>query len=339
MGITQYEGEADAPYSHRILYSALSCWIKAASMDRPITGSASSALGVSRRHVHDRCSAVLAELLQVCPSCKMWFETDDDAESPVALLRGRLLRHGDLVNVGFDTNVALSAPTYVQLTHSLRCIKGYALQAGTAYSGLANIALTPYQEDFLPTPITDARTWLKGYMENAWWRNTEGWDEAVQYFNPYKNSRNNHTCWQTALPRTTGNIVLARRTVNKNSYEYLLYQPEDMLFHRIDPVLQEFGAHRRFMIGIRAVCENPVPAQIARYSDHVTLKLRVRLPAREGGLLESYAWPHNSIADRLEWDMPLTVWEYIKPHMEGLGLEIEEEASWTNMESKVLMTR
>jgi hypothetical protein len=42
-------------------------------------------------------------------------------------------------------------------------------------------------------------------------------------------------------------------------------------------------------------------------------------------LLESYAWPHSSIIDMLEWDMPIAVWDYMKLYMLGLELKITED--------------
>lgn len=325
LGITQYEIEDDVKHKYRVLYSALACWIKAASMDCPITGSINTTPGISRRHINDKCSAVLAEMLKRYPNCTMWFDTDNTTESPVTMLRSRLLRHGDLVNVGFSTNVALAASNQTKLTRNLVCIKGSVLQDGNTYSGVANVVLTPHDKDFIPETIPAVDKWFGQYIKSAWWQQSDLLDEGIQYFNPYKKSKNNHTCWQTVLPQMTVNIVLARRIVNKNSYEYLLYKPIEHKIHRIDPVLQGFGEHRRFMIGLRAVSGNPVPIQVICYSDHITLKLRIHLPTRENVLLESYAWPHSSITDRLEWDMLLPVWEYIMPYMAGLRLDIMEE--------------
>jgi len=324
LGITKYEIETDVQYRYRILYSAMACWIKAASMDCPITGSINTTPGISRRHINNKCSAVLAELLKRYPDCKMWFETEGNPENPVIMLRSRLLRHGDLVNVGFSTNVALTTPKRVQLTQNLECIKGNVLQANNTYSGVANIVLTPHDKKIIPELVPHVSKWFGQYIKSAWWQQTDLLDEGIQYFDSYKKSRNNHACWQTILPQIVGDIVLLRRIVNKNSYEYLLYKPNEYKIHRIDPVLQELGEHHRFMIGMRAVSENPVPIQVIQYSDHIELKLRIHLPTREGVLLESCAWPHNSITDRLEWDMPFPVWEYIKPYLAGLGLKITE---------------
>lgn len=79
------------------------------------------------------------------------------------------------------------------------------------------------------------------------------------------------------------------------------------------------------MFGLRAAANNPVPGQIIKFQDHVHLKMRTYLPAKETQLLETYAWPHNSINDRLEWDMSISVWNYIEPFLSALGMAIREE--------------
>ena len=95
--------------------------------------------------------------------------------------------------------------------------------------------------------------------------------------------------------------------------------------HRIDPVLKDFGEHRRFMFGLRAAAGNPVPGQIIKYQDHVHLKMWAYLPAKETQLLETFAWPYKSINDRLEWDMSISEWNYLSSFLSGLGMAIEEE--------------
>ena len=78
------------------------------------------------------------------------------------------------------------------------------------------------------------------------------------------------------------------------------------------------------MFALRSLSENKIPCQITVHSDHISLKMWVRLPQKELTLLESYAWPHNSISDVLEWDMELSVWSITRPFFEALGFKIME---------------
>lgn len=322
LGIEKFENENEFQYIERILYSAIACHIKAASIDCPLTEGLNSSNGVSRRYVSDKCSEIMEQILSLYSECKIWFDTDCEKEKAVNIIRERLLRHGDLVNVGFDTNIALAKYHYTQLTERIGTVKGTILQQGNNYSGIATICKTSSTQPIVSS-IQTVDKWIDEFIHCAWWANAELSKDSVQYFNPLKKSVNN-LCWQDSLPTQSNKVVLARRTVNKSLYEYFLYKPSENKIHRIDPFLKEQGEHRRFMIGLKAMNGNPVSVYEKRFFDHVLLKLKTYLPRKETTLLESYAWPYNSILDKLEWNMSFEVWEYIKPYMTGVGLKIEE---------------
>ena len=42
-------------------------------------------------------------------------------------------------------------------------------------------------------------------------------------------------------------------------------------------------------------------------------------------MLRTYAWPRIGIIGKLEWDMPVEVWLYLKPWFAALGMDIAEE--------------
>lgn len=95
LNLKQYQNETATAFSSRVLYSAMSCWIKTACLDNSISGE----IGVSRRHILSRCTPVLSEFLKRMPECVSWFEPDGTDEQSVSIIRSRLLRSGDIVNV------------------------------------------------------------------------------------------------------------------------------------------------------------------------------------------------------------------------------------------------
>ena len=325
LGIIHFRNESIEQFKRRVLYSALACWIKTSSADCPI-GNTDDKFGVSRRHVFDRCSAVLEEMLKRFPECKSYFDDSDALEDhPVSILRDRLLRHGELVNVGFKTDIAMAKSSQTLLSKNLYCIKGDLIPPNMKYSGIAVI------EEIIKEDTTTSKEaiqtvddWVKQYIRNAWWK-TDRLPVAAEFFNPYKKAQNNHSCWQPMQPKPILGVVFARLPIRNNQFEYFLYKPATQAKHQIDHVLQKFGEHRRFMMGLRVCAGNPVPMHAIKYPDHVALSLRVHLPQKEACLLESFAWPHNRMTDKLNWDMPLSVWEYVKPYLVGAGLKLSEE--------------
>lgn len=325
LGIDRYINESKSQYCDRVLYSAMASWIKAAALDQPITSTQESDQGVSRRHILDKCTSVLNEMLKRFPESKSWFETASDEDSPVAVLLSRLIRHGDLLQVGFGTNLILAGSNRMPLSLKMKCRKGEILLQGTQYSGIAMIQKVQEDTTFKPKPIPDVTSWFRDYVRSAWWKSADT-NENVQYFNAYRKSYNNHSCWQLEQPEAVEGVWLARRNIFQNGYEYFLLRQEDDLYkHRIDPFLQQIGEQRRVMMAMRHIVHNDVLVQVCHHEDHASVKLRVWLPQKENFLLETYGWPHNSITDKLEWDMGRDVWEFVEPQLCGLGLTLTEE--------------
>lgn len=328
LGISKFLIESDIQYASRVLYSALACWIKTVVLDQPTTNTDQVKTGVSRRHIINKCTRILEVMYKRNPELKAWFVMASEDDNPVALIRSRLIRHGDLLNIGFNTNLTLSGKEIVYLSNHVRCLKGEILIAGTQYSGISVLDYTEEKLDYKDTATCDTQIWFKEYIKNAWWRRDTFLDDSIQYFNAYKKVWNNYSCWQSAFPQLVDGIALARRSVNKNGYEYILIRKnEDTFIHRIDPFLKEMGEHRRLMIALRCLAHNNVPVDVKMHQDHAHIKLYTHLPQTEKILLESYAWPYNRIDDELEWDMPEYVWEYISKYLSRLGLILMEAAN------------
>ena len=324
LGIIRYYEESDTQFNNRVIYSAMACWIKAACQDQPVGGDHSE--GVSRRHIHDKCNRILSAFLRRHHSSEPWFAVEDTNNDAVGLLRSRLLRHQELLNVGFNTNVALSATNYVGLSAGLEVIHGMLFHPGARYNGIALTRQPISDENIKTSEITPVDPWFNAYVKTAWWESFDtSKEENLEYFNARRTTSNMYKCWETLIPKIKDKYMIVRRPVNVSSYEYLILNTQNSRMHRIDPVLKDFGEHRRFMFGLRAAANNPVPAQIIKYQDHVHLKMRTYLPERETQLLETFAWPHNSINDKLEWDMSIPVWNYVGPFLSALGMAIREE--------------
>lgn len=324
LGISRFYAESDTQFNNRVIYSAMACWIKTVCQDQPIDGVQSD--GVSRRHIHDKCNRILSAFLCRYPSSELWFAVEDANIDAVGLLRSRLLRHQELINVGFNTNVSLTSTNYVYLSDGLEVVRGMLFLPGARYNGIALTRRPVSPGDLTKPDIITADMWFDAYAKSAWWEFYDASkEENLEYFNARKATSNMYKCWETAIPKVKDKYMIIRRPVNVTSHEYLILNTQNGKMHRIDPVLKDFGEHRRFMFGLRAAAGNPVPGQIIRYQEHIHLKIRTYLPAKETQLLETFAWPHNSINDRLEWDMSIPVWDYISPFLTTLGMEIREE--------------
>lgn len=325
--IYKIENESSNHYIARVIYSGLACWIKASTFDSSVVETREKQFGTSKKHIHDRCQKVLAEFIKRFPEVEEWFYPKEKKIDPVSLVRERLYSSGDLVDIGFQTYAGLIKKQKVKLLPGLCQIKGILIQPSGYYSGVSvieRIAKTERSEN--DDDVNDSKLWLDQFVARAWWKKGELQDEQVEYFDPYQPSRNN-MLWKSSRPTHTAGLILARRPINKSSYEYILEKREasNVFHHRLDPFFQDMREYRRIMFVLRMLANNPAPALAVGNVKNVHLKLNVFLPNKEHAILEAMSWPCNSIDDKLEWDMPLDVWNYIKSHLLNLGLKITED--------------
>jgi len=327
LNVCQFTNESRSQFINRLLYSAMACWIKAAALDRSVSFHPDANQGVSRRHILERCDSILIEMLRKYPASKPWFETGPGNESAVGLLRSRLIRHGDLLNVGFQTNLILAPESVVPFGPELECGKGYILDSSFSYSGIAMIRKRQTECRFEEDDRVDSYEWLKNYIKSAWWKPASILED-VEYFNPFRKARSNYGCWRDVPPTPVEGVIFAKRSAKVGPPEYLLIKPgENTKLHRIDSFLRETGEYRRFQFALRKAVGNNLAADTKIYGDHIHLKLSFHLPEQENRLLESFAWPCCSASDKLEWDMVPSIWPYIQIHLKKLGISVREETT------------
>lgn len=327
LGVYRYVGENEKHYVCRVLYSGMACWIKTTALDTPLSESHLTYDGVSKKHIHDKCTKVLSEFISRFPSAEEWFYGEDHDIDPVSLIRQRLFGSGDIIDMGFQTNVGLVKSSEHELASQLSQVKGIILSTNVFYSGVSALKHTPsgHKTNLNGTQI-DSKEWLLDFIDRAWWESGAIDDGQVEFFDARQKAKNNMS-WKSTQPDYISGLVLCRRPINKSSYQYILQKRSAgrTYHHRLDPFLQEMREYRRIIFALRVWANNPAPA-VATVGHHdVHLSMRVHLPNKEQQLLETFAWPHASIEDRLEWDMPHEVWLYIKEALLCLGLDVTED--------------
>lgn len=324
LGVTKYIKETENQYCSRLIYSAMASWIKAMTLDHP--SNSIELTGVGRKYILDRSNLILTEIIKRNPDQDEFFKTEDKDASAISLLRERLIRNGDINNYGYDTKLLLSKKKNVILNDSISCVKGYVLKEGYQYSGIAMLELKENLNNENSETSETILKWMREYETDAWWRTVGILDSKMQFFNAHKNTYTNYECWQDVFPKTNDEIVLARKSINKNDYEYILLRDDEgFQYHRIDPVLHERGEHIRMMLALRKRADNPTVVSVNTYIDHVILHMYVKMPNKEEQLLETYTWPMNNISNIYRWSMSIQVWQYIKQFIVDLGIKIMEE--------------
>lgn len=323
LGIFHFQDESVVDFQCRVIYSAMASWIKAIAMDQPVY---SSDLGVSRRYVYERSRVIFGTLSKMHPESQKWFILPEEKDHPVILIRTRLLKHGDLLNNGFNTDLVLSQPYSKQITSEFETVYGKILSKDIEYSGIATIRKNRTELNDSYARIADPLTWLADYIKTVSWVSESTFLNNIEYFDPYTKQKNNYSAWNNFPPNTVKDIRLARISININSYEYFLIKPKGNLNHKIDPFFISQGYHIRIMYALRVAANNMIEAKVKEYCSHVKLQLNASLPEDINMLLESYAWPYRNIKDRYCWIMTPFIWRFITPYIENTGIKITENS-------------
>lgn len=322
LGVCRYAEEPLSQYQCRVIYSAMACWMKAIALDRPIGYHEDVPPGISRRHINERSHTILEMMIKMFPNTKEWFDLSSENEDPVNLIRTRLINHGDLLNAGFGTNLALSSVHSNQISSTIETVYGKTIDEDLHYSGVSAIRRTEERKYFPETK--NVKEWLKCFLNDASWSHDLPQSNQMQYFNPQSTAKNNFAAWQDSIARESGKIALVRTIVNKNGYSYYLLKPDERLIHKIDPFLQEQGFHIRVMCALRSLAKNNTTVSVTRYYDHISVRFNAILPLQESTLMESYAWPVRRINDKLVWVMSHESWSCIRPYIEALDILVAE---------------
>lgn len=321
MKITKFESESDAQHIQRVLYSALACWVKAATLDRDM--SEPDALGASKKHIKEKCTQILEAIIDRFPEAREYFYPEDTPYDSVSVVQNRLVQNGDIINIGFDTNMALAPPSVIPLNHKTVQVIGDFFGNGIFYSGISALRTST---DNINRENTDIAIWLQDYCNSAWWELGTITNNSIEYFNFNLRARNNNNCWQPAPVDFLHKIRFLRININKRMYEYYIEKEKggSIFHHKIDPVMVKMKEHRRIMLALRKIANNAPVVKLMSYKDHIKLNLWIHLPLKELSFLESYGWPVRHINDLLEWKIPLCLREDVNVILANLGITVEK---------------
>lgn len=322
MKIQQYNAESDNEFAQRIIYSAMACWIKAVCLDRDISSGAKKD-GISKKHITERSTDILECILKRIPEIRTWFYVED-ADSPIKIIRERLIKNGDISNIGFDTDMTISQKKTIAICNCIEQVCGVFFEPKIFYSGVS--ALQKCNQPSVAETMESSTEWFKEYCKDSWWESGAIKADSKEFFDCDSTGEPNHSRWIFTGMDTSQKVRFARIPANRNMYEYYLekLQNEMWYHHKIDPFLIEMGEHRRIMLTLRKMANHPAHVYIKHYSDHIQINLRVHLPQKEQSIFESFAWPSRSIADVLEWTAPPCLTNFFREWFINMEFEIVE---------------
>ncbi len=309
----------------RIIYSATSLKIRSDVLDIEVVDGFVFDNGRSQKKVVQLSSAFLDYMIGQYPEMNIWFKGNEE-KSPATIIINRLKAFGDLQLVGFNSHLMLPDEELFQVKKGLYHVRGLCDEKNVSMSGLVPLQLGNTKDE---VKVRDIRAFFNGvkkadetwkaYIENIKWQKIDMERMSYEVFDPYNKSFfANAWCEISRLPHN-------ETTIYKDEYGhfgFVKFSKGKCFVSEISKFLIDNYEVNRFLLGLKARCNNHAKAHYQYDSDYVTLHLECNLPTKELSLLYLYGWPVRHIQDRYHFIFHESIWDLIYEVLENLCIEV-----------------
>ncbi|EHQ36504.1 hypothetical protein [Methanoplanus limicola] len=330
MKIIPFPEENEDRFIARVIYSALSEWIKASTFDRKIDDQEGvTEDGCTKHHITRKCGDILKGFLEIYPQIEDYFYPEDEKDpKPIQEIQKRLFSAGVLVS-GINNTVQLSQKKYGFVTDNLYFERGNFPETGNQISGLGSYinrvpenSSTQQLEELFFIPDENAESTFYNFNKRMKGKYTplseipENW----RFFD-FNSKKSFYKSWIPYFDET--NKITAYKNSN-NILDYGIIKNNNGTLSSIT-----FPNHivdtkevRRFLYGIRSAEGNPCKAKLTLMGKSVNIEFYTSLPQREQTLLNMIAWPVRSMYDRTQYTAPIVFLPIIKKMFKNLNVDI-----------------
>lgn len=327
MRITRYNGESQANYVGRIIYSALCHWMRYVVMDETTKRHDIK----SKAYVLGRLRELLSIMAESFPVSKRWIYGDlsnpDDCDELIRTLRDKMLAAGELLEVDDSFNIGL--PLYTKRLCTAGYVRLFGLSEEITKPEFVGVTRVIHSEEINDNKVLMDKIVLDEYLD--WIYAGALWDECrnletFEYFNPFSR-KPPYQSWTNVIPNSI-NKILARVTLYNDFHEYHLIKKENDKYWNalISTALSDWKEERRVMLALRKCVGNSMQATYEKKDTVCILHLYCGLPLREQGIIDTYCWPLNSMNDKYNYAIPKFIWKDIQGcFTDNLGIELKEK--------------
>lgn len=330
MGIFPFSGEDENFTKSRIIYSAISEWIKASAYDTDVKEDDSSIIdeiGATKNHITRKCGKILAAYLDLYPDLKNWYYplSVDEAFNPVTEIRNRQLAAGVLVP-GLENSLQFPQEKCTQIAEHLYLYRGDTFHKKSHVIGLGNyiciLGNVPVcsVEDMYLIPSISAKDYVEQYIKKVWSKfikskNPPDTRKYFDYLSPFAFSKS----WISSYPKS-GKLTIYKD--NESDYGLVRIDKGELYTLAFPQAVIETQDVRRFIYGIRKIEKNPAQATIKNMGSMIQIILPSYLPDLEQSLLYMLAWPNRNIMDKTEYISEKAVLPAIQRLLENLNITV-----------------
>ena len=327
--IQSFNAEEEGKYIARVIYSALGMWIRTVTLDKVILDEHSDNVGVSKIYINNRCEKFANNMLEVFPEIREWFYPEGSNENLISIIRERLYMGQELVDIGFETNMALPKYEECDIGNGVKLIRGVKKGEFKRIFGLTQIEQVKNTKvdfnriiNFYNLECNCSETVLNEYLSDCKWESKS--EFTGQIFDKYsKKSFSN--CWSYEYEIKNKDITLYKYGIN--DFGFIKKIENQFYIHQINKYLIDKYEISRFMYGLKSKVNNKPIVKYKKYGDSKLIKLKLfnRLPKREENVLMIIGWPVKNINDKFNILIQDSTWPFIRSMLENLNINLEED--------------
>lgn len=326
--------EKKSQFFSRIVYSALSMWIRISTLDEDIFQQNLEKVGVSKVHILNRCQPFLENMIEIYPEIMNWFYPVDIDEHPISLIRERLHSGGELVDVGFNTDLALPYYEECKVDERIRLVRG--IQAGDFQKVSGLVQVVTIQEN-IDTKMRNAIEFyglqdklaiqhLHDYLKLIKWNRRK--ESKVQILNKYSSNVFSNS-WEDECKLKDSDISMYRSPFydrGNKDFGFIKKMNGSIYTSQINEYLINQFEIRRFIYGLKSEANNPVRAKFKKHMEVqlVELNLFNSLPLKEEKILLLLGWPIKNINDKHNLIFDMSIWVFVVRILSNLNISLEE---------------
>ena len=320
MHIYPYRDEQSDLYTCRIIYSALSHWIRCAILD-----NSEEKKYKSKSYILNRGITQLKGFLEYFPNCHKWFITDEsEIKDSVIAIRERMINSGELVIDCDNLGLWLPSQNIMDCFSGIDRVVGINSYDGCYFTGLTRIKRNKKSigKEYLKS-IINLDEYLRFFYESDNW--VECSDiEKYEMFNPLSKDAPYKSWIKTPIKSIKYHI--GRLSLYNDYHEYYLFKFENGKWYnyKFNSEMIEGNEERRIILGLRKKYNNQIKVKYEHFDSVVLIHLKCRMPIFEESIIETYSWPLNNIEDKLNYVIPVIIWDNLKCILEqNLGMIVE----------------
>lgn len=310
----------------RVLYSGMAMWMKAITLDN-FEPNSDNYHCISKHHHFRRSEYMLSQILDFFPKLKGWvyakYESGDEGH-PIHILRERLLKSEEIIEVDFSNTISLSAEKQIKISDKLIKHLGFTSDTVVQYNGISALSEIMSDTPHYHSQVLDCLSFTEKYFAQTKVIPDE-WSVEKEYFDPRAKTDTFYSSWVNRAPNCE--FYISRIASEQGNQRYFVEKNINghIMSHKIDDFLVQSGNHLRFLLALRHKYNNPIQVKVERYKDHFVLKRYIKtFPFPEECSVQSYGWPKENLHDSLNWVFHNHLYEEIMLTLENLLIKVNE---------------